>query len=101
MSKTELSKKLAAEVNSRFKDKGLSLNQNQAGDVVTALFDVISNSLAEGEKVQITGFGTFNVFYVEPHEGINPKDASIKIQIPGRNQVSFSAGAVLKRQINQ
>ena len=48
-------------------------SKKDANTIVNALFDEIVSSIRNGEKVVITGFGSFNLVTTEPKKGRNPK----------------------------
>jgi DNA-binding protein HU-beta len=76
---------------------------NHSMDDVTAVLDTalvtIEKSLRSGEKVVLTGFGTFEKRQTAARQGVNPSTGE-KINISARNRVAFSAGKGLKERIN-
>ena len=76
------------------------LTKKDSERVINAAIDAITASLVKGEKVQISGFGTFVVRNKEAHTGRNPKTNEI-IQIPASRQVAFLPGKTLKEKINE
>ena len=71
------------------------LTKKDAERVVSATFETITNSLVEGEKVQISGFGIFEVKEREARVGRNPRTRQT-IQIPATRQPAFKASKTLK-----
>jgi DNA-binding protein HU-beta len=69
--------------------------QKATADVVNAALAVISETLASGEKVTLTGFGTFEVRERQAREGVNPQTRA-KISIPASKTPGFSASSTLK-----
>lgn len=65
---------------------------------VEAVFDSVTKTLARGEDVAITGFGTFRVVKRAAREGRNPKTGE-KIQIPASVKPKFRAGKALKEAV--
>jgi len=65
---------------------------------VDSLIDVITSSLVKGEKVTITGFGTFESRSVAARMGRNIKTGS-PIKIPASRRPAFKAGKTLKDAI--
>ncbi|MBO5389074.1 MAG: HU family DNA-binding protein [Lachnospiraceae bacterium] len=63
--------------------------------VVNASIEVITEALKSGEKVQLTGFGTFEAVEKPAKNGINPKTKA-KITIPAHTVPKFKAGKSLK-----
>ena len=75
-----------------------SIHYTKLYDAEKALSTVISaitETLASGEKIQLVGFGTFEVRSREAKEGINPKTKE-KISIPAKKVPAFKAGKALK-----
>ena len=66
------------------------LTKKEAGSAVDAVFESIQNSLAKGEKVQLIGFGNFEV-----RKGRNPQTGK-EIDIPASKVPAFKAGKALK-----
>ena len=75
-------------------------NKNDAKLYVDAFIDVIKESLKAGEKVQIVGFGTFEVTERAARTGINPQTKE-SIEIPAAKIPKFKAGKALKDAVNQ
>ncbi len=71
------------------------LTQKDAGKAVNALISVISDALAEGDKVQLVGFGTFEVRHRAERKGRNPQTKE-DIIIPATKAPVFKAGKGLK-----
>ncbi len=70
----------------------------QAHRAVEAVFDAITKTLARGEDVTITGFGTFRVAKRAAREGRNPKTGE-KIHIAASIKPKFRAGKALKEAV--
>lgn len=90
MQKTELIAKVASES-----------KQTQAvtAEIVNKMIDTIIATLKAGEKVTLTGFGTFEVRQTAARVGTNPSTRE-KIQIPAGKRATFSAGALLKSEVS-
>lgn len=76
------------------------LTKKKAADVVDAVFGEIHGSLQKGEKVQIVGFGTFEVQQRAARQGRNPQDPQKVIEIPAKKVPVFRAGKALKEAVN-
>jgi len=76
------------------KEAGLE-TKKQAQDAVNAVFDIITRTMAAGEEVAVTGFGTFRVSQRAARMGRNPQTGE-KIQIAATKAPKFSAGKALK-----
>ena len=66
--------------------------------VVSATFDAIRDSLAHGDEVTITGFGSFRVSERGAREGRNPQTGE-RITIASRKSPAFRPGTQLKRAV--
>lgn len=73
--------------------------KKQAADIVNEVFSQITDSLKSGAKVQISGFGTFEVRSRAARTGVKP-GTNEKIQIPASNAPAFKAGKTLKDAVN-
>lgn len=71
-----------------------------AEKAVEAFVDVVTEALKEGEKVQLVGFGTFEVSERAQREGRNPRSGETMIIEASRNP-KFKAGKALKDAINE
>ena len=91
MNKTDLVNVVAAET---------GVEKKAVDAVVSATIDAISNALKEGDKVQLIGFGTFEVKDVAAREGHNPQTGET-IKIEASKKPSFSASKVLKALVNE
>ncbi len=74
------------------------LTKKDTEKVVNAVFDGISEALARGERVQVIGFGTFDIRSRKAREGRNPATGAT-IQIPAVKVPVFKAGKALKDNI--
>jgi len=66
--------------------------------ILECLLDEISSELSKGNKVTLTGFGTFKVSNRAAREGINPQTKA-KITIPAMTVPKFTAGKTLKEAV--
>ncbi|GEK88095.1 HU family DNA-binding protein [Alkalibacterium putridalgicola] len=71
------------------------LTKKDATAAVEAVFESIKDTLADGEKVQIIGFGNFEVRDRAARKGRNPQTGE-EIQIPATKVPAFKAGKALK-----
>lgn len=90
MTKTDLVNVVASET---------EVSKKTVDTVVNAVLDAVANALKENDKVQLIGFGTFEVKTVAAREGHNPKTGEA-IQIPESKKVSFSSSKALKDLVN-
>ncbi len=91
MNKAELIASIAEKSNLTKKDAEASLN---------AFMKSVEESLAKGEKVQLVGFGTFEVRERKAREGRNPRNPEEVIKIPASKAPVFKAGKSLKEIVN-
>lgn len=78
--------------------KKANLTSKAARESVAAMLNGIRDSLKRGEKVVITGFGTFSVRKRAARPGRNPKTGE-KITIAARKAPGFTAGKTLKKVV--
>lgn len=71
------------------------MTKKGAGEALDTILEEIMNALKKGEKVTITGFGTFEVRSRKARTGRNPQTGE-EIMIPARNVAAFRAGKALK-----
>ena len=86
MNKSELVARIAAMANLTKKDAEMALNATVAS---------IQEALVEGEKVVLTGFGTFEVKRRKARSGHDPRTGE-HIEIPSLKAPTFKAGKILK-----
>lgn len=71
------------------------ISKKDAEAAVKAVTEVITEALAEGDKVALVGFGTFSVKERAARTGINPRTKET-VEIPAAKVPAFKAGAALK-----
>ena len=76
------------------------MTKKAAEEAVNAVNAAIADALAEGQKVQIIGFGTYSVKTRAAREGRNPKTGE-KMTIAASKTPAFTAGKALKDAINK
>ena len=91
MNKTALIQEMSKKTDMSRKDVEKALN---------AFLECVESSLINGEKVQLVGFGTFDVKRKGPRPGRNPKKPEIEIMIPAANVPYFKPGKYLKESLN-
>ncbi|MBR2340534.1 MAG: HU family DNA-binding protein [Clostridia bacterium] len=89
MNKTELINVVA---------EATDLKKKDAEAAVNAVFAAIADALKAGDKVQLIGFGSFDVKERAAREGRNPATGE-KIQIAASKSVGFSAASALKASL--
>ncbi len=73
----------------------VNLTRKEAEGAVDAFLDAVCETLKNGDKVVISGFGTFEVRDRAPRSGRNPRTGE-EIVIPGQKSPAFKAGKILK-----
>jgi DNA-binding protein HU-beta len=91
MNKTDLISKVASKT---------SLTKTKTSEVIEAVLESIKESLINGEKVSIVGFGTFGTTKRKARVGLNPKNQT-KINIPAKTVARFKVGTALSESINK
>ncbi|MDP2832506.1 MAG: integration host factor subunit beta [Pseudomonadota bacterium] len=66
---------------------------------VKTIIDAMVNSLVEGERIEIRGFGSFSLNFRPPRLGRNPKTGD-KVQVAGKNVPHFKAGKELRDRVD-
>ena len=79
--------------------KESGLKKKEAEAAVNAFMEAVSVALEDGDKVQLIGFGTFEVKDKPAREGHNPATGE-KITIPASKNVGFAASKALKDKVN-
>lgn len=74
--------------------------KSETTKTVNALLDVIKDQLAQGEKVALVGFGTFEVRERAARKGRNPQTGA-EIEIAAANAPAFKAGKDFKEAVNK
>lgn len=73
--------------------------KKEAADMVDIVFETIKDTLADGEKLKISGFGTFVVRKKRERVGRNPQTGE-EITISARRVLTFKPSQVLKNSLN-
>ncbi|MCK5764171.1 MAG: HU family DNA-binding protein [Clostridiales bacterium] len=92
MNKSELITSIAEKAEITKKDAEAALN---------AFVKSVEGALADGEKVQLVGFGTFEVRERKARTGRNPRNPEQVIEIPASKAPVFKAGKSLKETVNK
>ena len=75
------------------------MKKNDAEKALKAFVDVVTDELVKGEKIQLVGFGTFEVSERPEREGRNPRTGET-LKIAASKAPKFKAGKALKDMIN-
>ena len=90
MNKGELINRIAENAN---------LSKAEATEALHATLNAITDSLREGERTSLVGFGTFSVTMRKARDGRNPATGET-IKIPAKNVVKFKPGKELSATVN-
>ena len=90
MTKAELVERVANQIN---------LTKKQTEVIVNTVFSSITESLAEGKKVELRGFGSFRIRQRNARIGRNPKSGQ-KVEVPSKKVPFFKAGKELRQLVD-
>lgn len=91
MNKSQLIEKLAA-------SEGIS--STVAEKIINTFFGMIADSLAEGDRAEIRGFGSFKVKEYEGYTGRNPKTGQL-VEVKPKKLPVFKVGKDLKNKVDK
>lgn len=91
MTKSELIEQIAAQQS--------ELSVKEVESAVRLILDDITDTLADGGRVEIRGFGSFSLHYREPRTGRNPKTGD-SVSLSGKHVPHFKPGKELREQVN-
>ncbi|PIU69213.1 DNA-binding protein HU [candidate division WWE3 bacterium CG06_land_8_20_14_3_00_42_16] len=74
------------------------LTKRAAGDALEAVLAAVEGALSKGDKVTLTGFGTFSVRSRKERMGRNPQTGA-PLRIPATKVPGFTAGKALKKAV--
>ena len=91
MTRSELVERIAA--------KMPNLTLKDIENIVNVVFNKMTSALADGDRVEIRGFGAFSVRTRNPRVAINPKNKT-RVNVPAKNIVHFKTGKELHDRLN-
>jgi nucleoid DNA-binding protein len=77
------------------------LVQHQVFEVVQRTLDIITDSLARGEDVELRNFGIFQVRLTKERVGRNPNQPGSSFKIPPRATVKFKSGKIMRQKVSK
>jgi integration host factor subunit beta len=92
MTKSQLIEEVYQKRNSHF-------TKQQVAAVIDDIFDLIKNSLAHGERVEIRNFGNFSLRKREAKKSRNPKTGE-RVDVPAKSVPFFKPGKELKEMVD-
>ena len=78
----------------------VGFSKKESAELVEKVFDIIKETLSEGEKVKISGFGNFVVRQKNARKGRNPQTGE-EIRLAARRVLTFKPSLVLKTVLNE
>jgi integration host factor subunit beta len=90
MKKSELTEALANELN---------LSTRTTMGIISTILDSMTNALANGENIEIRGFGSFTVRHYKPYVARNPKSGE-EIEVKAKKLPFFKVGKDLREAVN-
>ncbi|MBU3917808.1 integration host factor subunit beta [bacterium] len=100
LKKSELIERLANEMDGFPEETSTKAKTDIARDTVNLFFDSIKETLASGDRVELRGFGSFNVKEYEGYTGRNPKTGE-KVQVHAKKLPVFRAGRELRKIVDK
>ncbi|MDP1765411.1 MAG: integration host factor subunit beta [Methylotenera sp.] len=89
-----------SELIQKLRDKFSHLTLEDVNISVKVILDEISNTLAEGSRAEIRGFGTFKINHKPPRISRNPRTGE-RVEVPEKYVPNFKAGHILRDKVNQ
>jgi len=83
----------------RLTSKHFQLSIKEVEDSVKESLQLMTDSLAQGERIEVRGFGSFSLHYRAPRIGRNPKTGD-KVELGGKHVPHFKPGKELRERVN-
>lgn len=83
----------------RLTSKHFQLSVKEVEDSVKETLTLMANSLAQGERIEVRGFGSFSLHYRAPRVGRNPKTGD-RVELDGKYVPHFKPGKALRERVN-
>ncbi len=96
---TEIGAMTKSELIARLAERHPHLVAADAELAVKTIIDAMVNSLVDGERIEIRGFGSFSLNFRPPRLGRNPKTGD-KVQVAGKYVPHFKAGKELRDRVD-
>lgn len=98
MTKSELMARLAEQFVE--KNESTVLQSKDIEYSVKVLVDTMTRALAKGQRIEIRGFGSFDLNYRPPRKGRNPKTGE-SVEVPAKHVPHFKPGKELRERVDQ
>lgn len=92
LTKSELIERIAA--------RQMQLSSRDVELAVKTMIEEMANSLAEGGRIEIRGFGSFSLHFRAPRVGRNPKTGE-SVELQGKHVPHFKPGKELRERVNE
>ena len=89
-----------SDLNARMAKRSPLLTAKDAEIAFNAIFDAMISSLASGQRIEIRGFGSFDINHRPPRTARNPKTGE-KVAVPEKWVPQFKAGKALKARVDR
>ncbi|PKH04304.1 integration host factor subunit beta [Psychromonas sp. MB-3u-54] len=83
----------------RLTSKHFQLSVKEVEDSVKETLTLMADSLAQGERIEVRGFGSFSLHYRAPRVGRNPKTGD-RVELDGKYVPHFKPGKALRERVN-
>jgi len=88
-----------SELIARLTQRYPQLEEHDVGYAVGTILDALSQALAQGQRIEVRGFGSFSVSQRAPRLGRNPKSGE-NVLVPGKQVPHFKAGKELRERVD-
>ncbi len=100
LKKSELIEKLASQMDGFVEETGTKAKTDIARDAVNLFFTSIKDALVAGDRVELRGFGSFNVKNYNGYTGRNPKTGE-KVEVQPKKLPAFRPGRELRKIVDK
>lgn len=90
---------IKSELIQRLAEENPHLFQRDVERIVSAVFDEITDALAQGDRVELRGFGAFSVKHRDARTGRNPRTGE-SVEVPAKRAPFFKTGKDLRDRMN-
>lgn len=80
-------------------ENGVTITKGNTSKVIDAIVSTIVDTVASGEEVKISGFGSFEPVERAARIGVNPQNPSVKVEIPATVVPKFRASSAFKAAV--
>ncbi|MBW2148162.1 MAG: integration host factor subunit alpha [Deltaproteobacteria bacterium] len=78
----------------------VGFSKKESAEIVELVLEIVKETLTNGEKIKISGFGNFVIREKKPRRGRNPKTGD-EIEISSRRVLTFRPSPILRKRINE